>query len=211
MPRGRAQRGNKPFKTRARGSSNMNTGSPTAAKNAMLQQPRMKPVVHFSRTITQTFDIVTDGINPTLGAYAFTLNQLPSPTDFTNLFQNYKLDKIKITFKPEYTELTDAALVSNAQNVNFNSVIDQNNPNPPISVQEVTQFQSNKATGITKQHTRSFKPTMLTSSQMPCVCYISTQNPSERHYGFKYAIEPTGVAMTFRSTATFWFTCAGAK
>jgi len=192
--------------------NNSNAGAgPQPASSALLMQPRMRPVVRFSRTITRVYDITTDGINPTFGSFAFTLQNLPAYTDFTSLFQSYRLDKIKVFFKPEYTELTDAALVSNAVNVNFNSVIDQTDPNPPSTVDDVTQYQSCKSTGITKQHSRTFKPTMLTSSQMPCSCFISTQNPSERHYGFKYAIPPTGVAMDFRSTVTISFTCAGAR
>jgi len=188
-----------------------NSGGKGPAGQSAIEQPRMKPVVHFSRTVTGIYDINCDGINPSLGYFVFNLNSLPDPQDFTNLFQSYKLMKIQINFKPEYTELTDAALVSNAINVNFNSVIDQTDPNPPTTVDAVTQFQSCKSTGITKEHKRTFKPTMLTSSQMPCSCFISTQNPTERHYGFKYGIPPTGVAMIFRSTVTIWFTCAGAR
>lgn len=191
-----------------RGNMNGGTGQ---ASSAIITQPRLKPVVRFSRTITGEFDIACDGLSPELGNFSFTLNLLPDYTDFTNLFQSYKIDKIQILYKPEYTELTDAALVSNAVNVNFNSVIDQTDPGAPTSVTAVTQYQTCKSTGITKIHKRSFTPAMLTGSSMPCSCYISTNNPSEKHYGFKYAIPPTGASMTFRSTVKIFFSCAGAR
>jgi len=204
--RGR-QRGNN--STRVKPSDD--SAAPNAASRAIISQPRYKPVVNFSRTLTRTFDIVCDGINPSLGTFLFSLQQLPDYTDFTNLFQVYKLTKIKVNFKPEYTELTDAALVSNAVNVNFNSAIDQVSGAPPATVDEVTQYQSCKSTGITKPHQRSFSPTMLTSSSMPCSCFISYVNPGERHYGFVYGIPPTGISMEFKSTITFYLQAAGAR
>jgi len=190
---------------------NNNTGAPTKATDSLMIQPRMKPVCRFSRTVTGLYDVISDGINPSLVAAIFSLAQLPNFTDYTNLYQSYRLTKIKISWEPEYTELTDAALVSNAVNVTFNSIIDQTDPAAPTSVGNVTQYQSCKSTGITRKHSRTFEPAMLTSSQMPCRCYISTTNPNERHYGIKVGINPTGVAMTFRSTVTIWFDCAGAR
>jgi hypothetical protein len=201
------------FKKRGGGKKriNNNTGAPNRATDSRLIQPRLKPVVHFSRTVVGLYNIVCDGINPSLASLQFNLSALPNFTDYTNLFQSYRLNKIKIQWDPEYTELTDAALVSNAVNVKFNSVIDQTDPAAPTSVGNVTQYQTNKATGITKQHTRIFEPAMLTSSSMPCNCYLSTTNPNERHYGVKVGVDPTGVAMTFRSTVTIWFECAGSR
>jgi hypothetical protein len=178
----------------------------------MMTQPRLKPVVNFSRTVQlRDYDVVCDGINPTLSGYVFSLDSLPDYTDYTNLFQSYRITKIKINWKPEYTELTDAALVSNAVNVNFNSAVDQTNNSAPGSVNELIQYQSCKSTGITKQHNRSFIPAMMMSGVTPCECFIACTNPSERLFGIKVAIPPTGVAMTFHSTITFFLTCAGSK
>lgn len=188
-----------------------NTSSGASASDAIIQQPRFKPVTYFNRTVTALFDINADGINPSLVSNVFTLSQLPNFTDYTNLFQSYRLNKIKIAWEPEYTELTDAALVSNAINVQFNSVVDQTDPAAPATVDVVTQYQNCKSTGITKRHSRTFQPAMLTTSSMPCHCYLSTTNPGERHYGVKVGIKPTGVAMVFRSTATFYFECAGSR
>jgi hypothetical protein len=209
MPRQRSNRTNGMRRTRRPRGRNNNTAAKSAASNAIITQPRYKPVVNFSRTVTRGFEIATDGINPTLGAYTFTFDQLPNYTEFTSLFLVYRLNKIKIVWKPEYTELTDAALVSNAVNVNFNTAIDQTNSNAPGSVDEILQYQSCKSTGITKQHSRNFQPAMITESGMPCHCYISCLQPSVRHYGLKYGIPPTGVAMLFNATVTFSFSVAG--
>jgi hypothetical protein len=174
-------------------------------------QPSYKPVVHFTRKVDGIYDIPCNGIAPSIGAFEFRLDALPDYADFTNLFQAYRIVKVKVEWKPEYTELTDAALVSNAVNVNFNSAIDPTNGASPVNVAEVTQYQSCRSTGITKQHTRSLKPSILMGGITPCNCAISTQSPSERHYSIKYGIPPTGVAMTFRSVATYFIECSGAR
>lgn len=194
-----------------RNRSSNDTSAPTQATAAMMVQPRFRPVAFFSRTVEERFDIACDGINPSLGAFVFTLSQLPDFTDFTNLFTVYRLNKIKLNWKPEYTELTDAALVSNAVNVNFSSAICQTDSNAPGSVQEVTQFQNCKSTGITKPHQRTLVPAITNDQGMICHCYVATINPDTRHYGLKYGIPPTGVAMQFRSIVTFYFELAGAR
>ena len=173
-------------------------------------QPRPKPMHRFSRIVEERYDMTTDGINPTLSALVFTLDQLPDYADFTNLYQLYRIRKVRVEWTPEYTELTDAALVSNAVNTYFNSALDQTNSSTPTSVQEVIQYQNCKSTSITRKHERMVEVSALMNT-MPCNCYISTQSPSERHYGLKVAIAPTGVAMTFRTRATFYLELCGAK
>lgn len=186
-------------KKKNRESSNNNWG-PGYTSMSIAVQPRPKPMHKFSRTVEERYDLSSDGINPTLSALVFTLDQLPDYTDFTNLYQLYRIRKVKLEWTPEYTELTDAALVSNAVNVYFNSALDQTNSSTPTSVQQVLQYQNCKSTSIVRKHERMVEVSAL-MGVMPCNCYISTQNPSERHYGIKVAIAPTGVAMTFRSRA----------
>ena len=181
------------------------------ARSSIATQPRLKPVVNFTRKVEQFYDIACNGIAANVGSFIFTLDTLPDYTDFTNLFQSYRIKKVKLEWKPEYTELTDAALVSNAVNVNFNTAINNSSSAGPSAVSDVTQYESCKSTGITKTHTRTLTPAILMGSTMPCNCYITSDAPSERHYGLWYGIPATGVAMTFRCVATFTIECAGAR
>ena len=181
------------------------------ARSAIMTQPRLKPVVTFTRKVEKTFDIACNGIAANVGSFYFTLDMLPDYTDFTNLFQSYRIKKVKIEWKPEYTELTDAALVSNAVNVNFNTAINTSSNLGPSAVSDVTQYESCKSTGITKQHSRTLTPAILMNSAMPCSCYVTSDAPSEKHFSIWYGIPATGVTMTFRSVATFVVECAGAR
>lgn len=171
--------------------------------------PVYRPVYKFTRVVEGVFDITTDGINPSLSGLIFSLDDLPDYTDFTNLFDMFRITHIEIDWVPEYTELTDAALVSNAVNVRFNSAIDLTDAAVPLSTAEVLQFQQLVSTGITKTHKRKWQPTIvLKNSNIPCFCWVPTSEANTNHYGLKVAIPPTGVAMTFRSRVKYYVECA---
>jgi hypothetical protein len=173
-----------------------------------MNTPVYRPVYKFSRTIEGVFNVLNDGINPTLAAFLFRLSDLPNSTDFTNLFDMYRLTKIQVEWTPEYTELTDAAPISNAINVHMYSAVDISDANAPISVNEVLQYQNVKSTGITQVHKNAWVPTLLMGGLVPCACFLPTTNPSERHYAIKVGIPPCGVAMTFRSRVKIFVECA---
>jgi len=170
--------------------------------------PVYKPIYRFSRVIEGAYDIVTDGVNPSLGALTFRLVSVTNYTNFTNLFDLYRIAKVQIDWVPEYTELTDAALVSNGVNVRFNTAIDVTDASIPSSVDAVLQYQQLSSTGITKPHSRSFAPAMLMGGVVPCSCWLPTTASNEAHYGLKYAIAETGTPMTFRSRVKLWIECA---
>jgi len=176
-----------------------------------MSQPQYSPIVKFVRTVqSSSFDITCDGINPSIGIINFSLNDLPNSTEFSALFQMYKIDKVEVTYRPEYTELTDASVLSNAVNVNFNSAVDPSG-NTPSAVNDVLQFQNCKSTGITKLHSRAFKPYLLMDGTTPCHCFVSTNSATTNFWGFSYGIPPTGVAMVFRSTFKYHLVCGGSR
>lgn len=164
-------------------------------------QPFNKPYA-ISRTIDKLFDITCDGINPSVGMFNFSLNDLPSSSDFTNLFDQYKIARVDLTFYPEYTELVDSGLASNAVNVTLNTCIDPAGITPTVYT-DILQYQSCLSTGITRQHTRSLVPMYLVDSLIPQSLYFSTSSASVNMYGVGYGVPPTGVAMTFRSKAVY--------
>lgn len=168
--------------------------------------PSQGPSLKFERTIEGIFDITCDGINPSVGTINFSLNDLPNSTEFTSLFDQYRLDKVEIEWYPEYTQLVDSALVSNAVNTQVNTAIDPVGFSV-VSVADVLQYRTMMATGITKCHKRTLKPMYLIDGVLPINSFVSTSTPSLNWYGVAYGIAPTGVAMTFRSRAKYYITC----
>lgn len=155
-----------------------------------------------SRTVEGIFDIICDGINPSVGMLNFSLNDLPDSTDFTKLFDQYTFESVELTWYPEYTELVDSGLASNAVNVCLNTCVDPVG-NTIALYTDVLQYQSCMSTGITKQHTRRLVPTYLVDGVIPQRAYISTGTPGANFYGVGYGVPPTGVAMTLRSRAKY--------
>lgn len=168
-----------------------------------ISTPSQGAPIKFERTVLGVFDIVCDGINPSVGSINFSLVDVPSSTEFTSLFDQYRIDRIEIEWYPEYTELTDAALVSNAVNTQFNTAIDPVGFTP-TSVADVLQYKTLYTTSITKVHKRSLSPKYLVDGVIPVNMFVSTSSPSLNWYGVAFGIPPTGVAMTFRSRAKFY-------
>jgi len=179
--------------------SPINIGNPTAVTP-----------MKFQRTVEGAFDIVTNGLIANVGTFNFSLNDLPNYTEFTGLFDLYKIERIEIEWTPEYTELTDAAPVSNAVNVYFNTAIDPAG-NAVAAVDDVLQYRTLHSTAITRMHKRDFVPAILLDGIVPASCYISCASPSSNLYGIVYGIPATGVAMTFRSRAKFHLSMAQSR
>ena len=147
-----------------------------------------------------------DGINPSVGSFNFSLNDLPNYAEFTALFDQYRIDKIELLLYPEYTVLSDGGISSSAVNVQVNTAVDPCGFTV-TTVDDILQFKTLKSTGITQRHERSFCPKYLLDGIIPVSMLMSTSSPSINHYGIAYGIPPTGTAMTFRSRVKYHISC----
>jgi len=175
-----------------------------------LSAPIQGSPIKFTRTVEDAYNITCDGINPSIGSFNFSLDDLPSYTEFTALFDLYKIEQIEIEWYPEYTVLSDSGITSPAVNVQLNTAIDPAG-NSPAAVTDVLQYRSLHATGITKPHKRTFIPAYLMDGISPVACYISCNSPSSNLWGIVYGVNPTGTAMRFRSRAKFSLSLAQSR
>lgn len=175
-----------------------------------MMSPVIRPVITVTRRVDGLYDIINDGINPSLAMYNFKLSDVPNYTEFTALFQTYRIDAVNITFRPEYTTLSDAAPISNAINTTFNSAVAIDTVTP-ASVAAVLECSNCSSTSITREHRVSLRPQLLMNNTMPCSCALTTLSPSVQWFGLKIGVPPCGVAMTFRSTVVYKFTFMGMK
>ncbi len=175
-----------------------------------IQTPIQSRPLKFERTVEDLYNITCDGINPSVGNFNFSLNDLPNFAEFTALFDLYRIDEIEIEWYPEYTVLSDGGVTSPAINVQMNTAIDPAG-NTISAVNDVLQFRSLHSTGISKQHKRRFTPSYLMDGITPTKCYISCASPSSNLWGIAYGVLPTGTAMTFRSRARFYLSLAQSR
>lgn len=201
---------------RARGSRSDGTHLPMTTppnqnNSLIIRAPRLYPTVAVARFAQGLFDVTTDGINPTFYAFNFSFNDVPGYSELATTFQFFCIEQIEIWWRPEYTVLSDASALSNSVNVEFNSAIDLGDTTAPTTVNALLEYQSTAHTSITTTHYRKFKPVYLISGVMASCGLLATSAASTNWLGMKVALNPTGVAMVFRSTVKFKIALSGLK
>lgn len=172
-----------------------------------LRRPLMRramKVHHFRRTFkASNIASTTTGV---LGGYSFSLDQLPNYTEFTNLFDQYRINKIVVKFIPNHNS-SDVSVGTQVIS-NFNTVIDPTDATAPTSGAELYEYQNWRLTRGISAHTRVFTPASLdvvatatTASANPTwKQWLATSSPDVKHYGLKYYAEPSNA-----NGDTYWF------
>lgn len=185
---------------------------------------KVKTGVHYFKrsyiTSINTYDwpvIYTQG-------WDFFLSQLPNYTEFTNLYNEYKVSRIKVKFMySANSQDVSTALLSTALPTIYTAV-DPNDSTLPTSVSELLQYKSFRARRADKPFSVYFKPQFATAaysgtftSYAAQTGWIDTSSPSVKHYGLKWIVDPmfysTGTNVTGRlqTIITYYIKCRGTK
>ena len=159
---------------------------------------RGQRIYRFVRYTSGLGTFIANNILASYGGYNFSLNDLPNVTEFTSLFDMYKINAIKISFIPQMTENISATSANNPYaNTRFFSAIDYNDSSTPTTIDELRQYSTCKYTPILKTHTRMiYKPKILDSSSYSVSPWMSTASPSANYFGLKVGVEPTQSTVT---------------
>lgn len=137
-------------------------------------------------------------------SYNFALSYLTSYSEFTALFDQYRIERIETTFFPTVTEIGAASTWVNSYLL---TAIDYDDANTYSSVNDALQVATASITPITKQVTRTFVPrvalaaysgTFTSYAQAPPMQWIDCASPGVQHYGLKTAIPLTGLQQSWR-------------
>lgn len=195
---------------------------------------KVRRQVHmFKRTAylgTYTAQISAAGIaTPIATAHTFQLNQLPGVTDFTSLFDQYKITGVKLQYTPTASEgiINPAANASAALGYSrVHSVIDYDDATAPPSEDALLEYGSHKSTAPFQTHTRFIKPKMLQevwngaggSAYAPKGSqYLDMTYTSVPHYGLKVWVSApntffgTANTISYKVYATYYFTCKNTR
>lgn len=136
------------------------------------------------------------GVNRSI---TFQLSDLPNYTEFTSLFDQYKINAVKLTFIPRYTgsdinPLTTALAVPRVW-----TVIDYDDTANLGDQNGAYQYQNCKVHMMHKPFSIYLKPrvasavysTAVTTGYAPRRMYIDCANNNVPHYGVKLYVEPT--------------------
>lgn len=136
--------------------------------------------------------------------YSISLGNVPTSTDFTNLFDMYRIKALKVTITPNVSVNNAAA----NDRWNLFSVLDYNDLST-ITVAQAEQYENCKRTINTRTHVRFFKPKVaITEADVSGTSFIASYSPpwiscanTNIAHGFMKVISdvnPNGAAATFR-------------
>lgn len=220
-----------PIRYRRRGVKRPRNKMPRRRMRARIARPVNRQVHWFKRTCRLT-DVTASiselGVQTNVAtAYQFNLNQLPNVSEFTTLFDQYKITGAKITFSP----VGNNALISPLSGVNSSfgfgrvlTAIDFDDSTTPAGENEMMQYQSCKITNPMKTHTRYLSPKVLaaiyqssvsTSYESRKAPWIDVGNPSVPHYGLKLWINAplstVKASITYNVYLTLYFGCKNVR
>lgn len=178
----------------------------------------MNTGVHHFKRVAQLSAINASAAGNVLGAYSFQFDDIPNKTEFTNLFDQYRINGISIRLVPNFTgsDLNPAGSVVAVPNIW--SIIDYDDSVSPANLNEMLQYPNCKMTRGQSIHKRYFRPSCLLdvagiTTGVKFKQWINMANTNIPHYGFKYHIDQlnTGPVGTWRVFVTYFFSCKGVR
>lgn len=188
------------------------------------RQGRIRHYLKRSFTGTINLQAAIDA-NPHLVGSQFTLQQLPNYTEFTNLFDNYRIHAIKMTFfRPSVANSASEM----DQLVRLHTAIDYDDAATPASINELMNYDNYQVIALRDQFMRNgkfsrfwrprivrevYRTAVSTAYEPARPKMLDCAYPDIPHYGIKWALEmqdaqPAAVTMpadmTLQYTITYY-------
>lgn len=199
---------------------------------------RLPSVYRYKQTITgnsivsAAVDNISQGTAIVTGGYYFQLNDLPQVTTFTGLYDQYKIDKIRISFIPcqqivAIPTSTTAAGVTVSSEVKtgnnsfgiYGTVIDYDDASvTSYTLQTFSEFATWRMNQVSSQkwHTRTFRPHIAVGAYASGVFtgftnksnqWLDCASPTIQHYGIKLYADIQATAQTPAVSSTTALVC----
>lgn len=187
-------------------------------RKTMVSKRTLK-IHHFKRTLIGT-DIPTATVT-SYGAVFFRLNQLPDFTEFQNLYDQFRINKVVWKLVPNVNSAESGAAQKLPQ---VHSVCDYNDSTAPTTLDELVQYNNYRMTMGSRIHNRKLTPAFLDNVYVTSAIqrpgnpnykqWLSTSNSTDvPHHGIKYAIGAIAAAsaITYTPYLTFYISCKSVK
>lgn len=166
-----------------------------------------KTMLKVQRSVTYS-RVSASGAGEVDTAYSFQLSDLPNYTEFTNLFDEYRIDKVTMVFYPDTQDATPA---SGTGNTVVYSVLDYDDANA-IAISALEQYDTMKTHNGLKPWGRSVVPRFAVAayagtftSYSSKAGWVDCNSAGVQHYGIKIAFPlQAGNANTWTPVATFY-------
>jgi len=149
-------------------------------------------------------------------AYTFTLTNLPGYTEFTALFDQYRLLKVMMQFIPATNVLT-ASATPLAHPVAV-TAIDYDDGNTPTTTDELREFETCKIVQPFKVHYVNVIPriaaavysgafTSFSNTKM----WIDSASPTVQHYGVKFIADASTAVQIWHVECCYYVACRNSR
>ena len=174
----------------------------TASKKATKYRKRYKKEslsvysnnrLHFVKRHVDYFTFALSKTTVTGNGWVFRLNNVPGYTEFTNMYDQYKICGVYMKFYPSQTQnATAASLDNSAANARFFSAIDYTDAVAPASTDVIREFENCEVTSILDVHEKYKKnPKFINSTGQVVSDFVETTNASLNWYGLRTAQDAT--------------------
>lgn len=147
------------------------------------------------------------------GSMSFTLNSLPGYTEFTNLFDQYRIKKVLVQAFPFMTQESDTTTTP-ARNI-FHWCVDHTDVTSPAAESDVLQYDNHKTLQAFKPFNMSLTPVAATTvwqgvssngyAPAKPASWIDCKSYGVQHYGIKYVWNNNNSNIDYMDFyATFW-------
>lgn len=182
-------------------------------------------VHRFKRSFYKEGALASDPTNDQFGGFVYSLQNLPSYTDFTTLFDQYRIDKIRVTFYPRQN-VTNGTFPSptndTVQSCQVFSVVDYDDGTAPTALDQLLQYQNLKTTRGLQVHSRTFKPGVeiaqtnngtLAGSMVKKSPWLDATNALVWHNAIKVCLQNTGgfAPITYDMKVDMWISCKNVR
>ena len=130
--------------------------------------------------------------------YSITLNQLPNASDFTNLFDQYRIDRVTVHFYPRASTVSDTSGLTNPSGVMLlTAAVDLDGAAAPPTLNELLEYGSCQQHMLNQHRSITFQPRVKTTQAgasgplMPIGTWIDSANPNMIYNGLRTYVGST--------------------
>lgn len=194
-------------------------------KNMRMNIPKpIRQKIHYFKRHVDLGLITLSTAGITSQGFSFQLDEVPNYTEFTALYDQYKLSAVSISFIPMQTyTLNNTTAVANNFNVRYATVVDYDSSGAFGTFNDAREFTTVKITTITQQQTRYIKPRIKSANENDSSTIVASGNIRSwlntsigniPHYGLRYVFEQfpnAGFVGQMKVEAVYYFAFRNVK
>lgn len=177
-------------------------------------------VHHFKRTWIASDTLPINSSGTYFKGYHFTFASTPAVTEFTTLFDQYRINKIAVKFVPNFTGSDLNPGTTYVALPNIHTVLDYDSSTDPTSIDELLQYDTYRLRKGGRPFTMVWTPAVemdvggVSGAGLKFKQWLDCATTSIKHYGIRLAVEAAGGTVTtakYIPYVTYYFSCKGVR